>query len=186
MKKLILILLLSFPMQAFAVTLAGVDMPDRASVGANNLLLNGAGIRTRFMFKVYVGALYLGEKRATDEAVLADEKPKRLALHILRHLEAGELMEALRKGLLANLTADEFAPLAARFVQFTKVFRDVGQVNNGDVITIDYLPGVGTVVGVNGKERWRMQGEDFYRGMLKIWLGNKPVQEDLKKELLGG
>ncbi len=186
MKNLIAIIMLCLPMQAFALKVSGVEVPEKVRVESSDLVLNGAGTRTKLVFKVYVAALYLGEKKGTAEDVLADGKPKRVELHMLRHVDAGEFMEAFRKGITANLTAEEFVPLSIRFLQFTKVFTSVGKVEEGSVITLDYLPGVGTVVGVDGKERWRVEGFDFYRGLLKIWLGSKPVQDDLKKSLLGG
>ncbi len=178
-------LLLCLPMQAFAQKVAGVEVADKVHVESGDLLLNGAGIRTKYMFKVYVAALYLGDRKKTAEDVLADEKPKRVALHMMRHLDASEFMEAFRKAIMANLSKEEFNQLALRFLGFAKVFTDVGQVDSGDVITLDYVPGVGTVVSVNGKERKRVEGADFYRGMLKIWLGDKPVDEGLKKKMLG-
>ncbi len=185
MNRLIALLLLCLPLPALALSVAGVDVAEKVHVGSGDLQLNGAGIRTKYMFKVYVAALYLGDRKKTAEDVLADDKPKRVTLHMLRHVDAGEFMEAFRKAIMANLTRDEFNELALRFLAFAKVFTDVGQVDKGDVITLDYAPGVGTVVSVNGKERKRVEGADFFRGMLKIWLGEKPVDEGLKKKMLG-
>ena len=53
-------------------------------------------------------------------------------------------------------------------------------------ITLDWT-GAGTQLLVQGKPAGRpIEGEDFYRALLRIWLGDKPVQDDLKKALLGG
>ncbi len=178
-------LVLCLPLQAWAAKVEGVDLAEKVHMEAGELVLNGAGIRTKYMFKVYVAALYLGDKRTAAEDVLAQDKPMRVELHMLRHVDAGEFMEAFRQAIMANLTKDEFNHLALRFLTFAKVFTDVGQVDKGDVITLDYVPGAGTVVGVAGKERTRVEGLDFYRGMLKIWLGNNPVDASLKKKMLG-
>jgi hypothetical protein len=186
MKKLIAAVLLCLPMQVFALSVAGVDVPEKAHVDSRDLVLNGAGIRTKFLFKIYVGALYLEGKKTTADAVLVDSGAKRVALHIMRHLNGGDLMEAFNKAINANHTPEEYAPLAVRLIQFSRVFREVGEVKKGDVITLDYLPSAGTVVSVNGKEHGRIEGEDFYRALLKIWMGKKPVSEDLKKGMLGG
>lgn len=190
MNKLVAVLLLCLSTQAFAMKVAGIKVEDKARVDSTMLRLNGAGLRSKLIVDIYVAALYMGEKKSTADAVLADAGPKRVALHMMRHVEAGDFMEAFIKAVKANHNPEEFVSLAGRFLKFTRVFTNVGVVEKGDVITLDYLPGADkasaiTVVGVNGKERERMQGEDFYRALLKIWLGENPVQDDLKKELLG-
>ncbi len=190
MKNLIAILLLCLSSQAFAVKVGDVNLDEKIRIGSSDLLLNGAGIRSKMVFKVYVSALYLGEKKNSAEAVLMDAGTKRVELHMLRHVEAGDFMDAFITAIKANHTTAEYVGILGRLVKFTHVFTVVGVVNKGDVITIDYLPGTDkdngvTVVGVNGRERERIFGADFYHAMLKVWLGEKPVQDSLKKEMLG-
>lgn len=186
MNKLIVALLLCLPLQAFAVKIAGMEVPEQAHIGSRDLVLNGAGIRKKIVVKVYVAALYLEKKKNTANEVVYDAGNKRVALYVLRHLNGGDFMEAFNKAINANHTPEEYMPLAARLIRFSRVFRQVGEVDTGDVITLDYSAATGTVVAVNGKEYGRVPGEDFYRALLKIWMGSKPVSEELKMRLLHG
>lgn len=185
MKKLIALCLLCVSCQAFALEVAGVKLDDKAEVGNAALQLNGAGIRTKFFFKVYVGALYLGEKQRAAGAVLADAGAKRVTLHMLRELSSEKLLDAFDHGLAANNTSAELAALDARIKEFSAIFRTAKEVVKGDVITLDYVPGEGTRISINGTEKGRVAGAEFFRALLKVWLGDEPADEDLKKGMLG-
>lgn len=187
MKKLLVMacgLLLSWNSSALEV--AGVKLPDTAQVGSANLQLNGAGIRTKLFFKVYVGALYLPQKQASAEAIIADEHEHRVALHIVRDLSSDKLLNAFNEAIEANHTKDELEALNAQLKQMAEIFNAVKEVKPGDVITLDYLPASGTQISVNGAARGTITGAAFNKALLRIWLGNKPAQEDLKKGMLGG
>lgn len=186
MKKLMGILMLCISTHAVAMTLGGVTLGNTAHVDKSELVLNGAGVRTKAIFNIYVAALYVEKKKTSAAALLADTGAKRIELHVLYRLTAGEFMEAFNKAINANHTPEEYSKVAAQLIHFSRAFREVGEVNKGSVILIDYIPGVGTVLTVNGKERERVAGADFYRAMMKIWLGQNPVQESVKRGLLGG
>jgi hypothetical protein len=176
-----MMLLWALPVSALEV--AGVNVADKARVGAGELVLNGAGIRTRAIFKVYVGALYLGEKKSAAAEVLAQKGAKRVALTMLRELSAQQLNEAFENGIQANHSAAEVDALKPRIAELLSLFTDA---KKGDVILLDFLPESGTAVSVNGTARGKpIAGEDFYRALLRIWLGDKPVDGDLKKGMLG-
>ena len=185
MNKILLLvsgLLLSLNVQALEVS--GVNVSDKAQVGNATLQLNGAGVRTKVVFDIYVAALYLGEKSKKADAVLADAGNKRVALHILFGLKSEALLEAFKNGIDNNHSAAELTALDAPLKKFNAIFNSVPEVHKGDVILIDYLAGVGTKVTVNGVERGVVDGAEFNRALLKIWLGNRPVQDDLKKDML--
>jgi hypothetical protein len=187
MKKLLLIacgLLLSASVSALEV--AGVKLPDTAQVGSASLLLNGAGIRTKLFFKVYVGALYLPQKQKLAEAIIADEHEHRVALHMVRDLSSKKLLHAFIEAIEANHTPAELTGLDEQLKQMTQIFDSMKEVKPGDIITLDYLPASGTQISVNGTALGSIAGAAFNRALLKIWLGSKPAQEDLKKEMLGG
>jgi hypothetical protein len=189
MKNIMGALLLCLSVQAFAgtVTVGGVGLDDKITVNRKALVLNGAGIRTKLIFDVYVGALYLSQKKNSPDDIFADQGPKRVELHILRHLAASDFMDAFNKAINANHTPEEYAPLAARLLRFGRSFREVGEVDKGSLIILDFVPETGmTVLTVNRKEITRIEGADFFNAMLKIWLGKNPVQDSLKKEMLGG
>ncbi len=183
MKRWALAMLLLWTLPAAALELAGINVDNKAKVGASELVLNGAGIRTRVFFKVYVGALYLAEKKSTTADALASGGAKRVALTLLRELSAQQLSEALNDGIHANNSAAEVEALKPRIDELLALFTDG---KKGDVILIDYLPESGAAVSVNGAPRGKpIAGEDFYRALLRIWLGDNPVDNDLKKGMLG-
>ena len=180
------------PWAAPAAELEGVKLPDsvRISDGGAELVLNGAGVRTRFMFRVYVGALYLPKKSAMAAAIINDGGIKRVMMHMLRDVPADQFADALEDGLKNNNPAETLAKLDARVKQLRAVFDAVKVAKSGDVILIDYLPGSapgsGTRVTINGSLKNTIAGEDFNRALLGIWLGDKPADQDLKKGMLGG
>ncbi|MFA7300659.1 MAG: chalcone isomerase family protein [Sideroxydans sp.] len=179
-------LLCMFALPAFAVEVAGVKINDSAQVGAQTLVLNGAGVRNKWMFKVYIGALYLPQKQASAEAIIADEDVHRMALHMMRDLGSKKLYGAFSEAIEANHTSAELAELDAELKQMAQIFDAIKEAKEGDVITLDYLPASGTQIGVNGTVHGTIAGAVFNRALLKIWLGGKPAQESLKKEMLGG
>lgn len=185
MKKLFALLLLCLTAQAFALEVASVKLADNAQVGNVNVQLNGAGIRTKFFIKIYVGALYLPQKQTSAEAIIADEHEHRMALHILHGLSSEKLFNALNEAIEANHTPAELSALNAQLKQMAQIFDAVKEVKTGDVITLDYLPASGTQISVNSALRGTITGATFNRALLKIWLGEKPVQDDLKLKLLG-
>ena len=187
MRTIALVSLLFCAQAALALEIAGVKVDERAALGGAELQLNGAGIRTRIIFKVYVGALYLSSRKSTTAEVLALEGPKRVAMTLLRDLSAEQLVDALELGIRDNHTQAELAGLQARIDALAAIMREVGSAKEGEVITLDFLPGSGTIVTVNGKPRGNpIPGKDFYGALLKIWLGEKPVDGDLKEAMLGG
>ena len=189
MKKLIALFLLCLAAQAFAVEVAGVKLDGKVQVGNATLQLNGAGIRTRIFFDVYVAALYLGEKKTSAASVLADAGEKRMALHMLRDVGAKTLLDAFNAAIAANHTPDELAALDASIKEFSAIFNAMAEVKKGDVIALDYQPpskpSGGTQVSVNGVSKGKIAGAAFNTALLKIWLGEKPAQADLKRKLLG-
>ncbi len=186
MKKILLLGAMLLSLNVHAKELAGVAVADSVQVGGQTLVLNGAGIRTKFFFKIYVGALYLPQKQTSGEAIIADEHPHRMALHILHELSSEKLFNAVKDAMEDNQTAAGMAALAEQMQQMGKIFDTVKMVKPGDVITLDYLPDSGTQISVNGTVCGTISGVAFNRALLKIWLGEKPIQADLKKELLGG
>jgi long-chain acyl-CoA synthetase len=164
----------------------GVKLPDTVQLAGSELTLNGAGVRTRVFFKVYVGALYLPKKAATPDAVLGETGAKRVAMHMLRDLEAEQLLSAFNDGLKKNHAPGELAKLEPQVKQLDAIFAAVKAVKKGDAVLLDYLPGAGTRVTVRGEDKGTIAGEAFNRALLRIWLGEQPADASLKKAMLGG
>jgi long-chain acyl-CoA synthetase len=179
-------LLLLASMQTTALELAGVKLGDTAQVGAQALVLNGAGIRSKWFFKVYVGALYLPQKQTSADMVIAADHPQRIAMHMLRDLGGKKLYGAFNEAIQANHDGAELKAMKAQLKLMADIFNEIGEAKQGDVITLDYQPLGGTRISLNGKVYGTIAGAAFKRALLKIWLGNKPAQDDLKKAMLGG
>jgi long-chain acyl-CoA synthetase len=167
-----------------AAEVGGVKLDDKVSVGGQELVLNGAGIRTRVVFKVYVGSLYLPAKATTPAAVL-DKGPRRIQLNLLRDVGSDEFVGALVDGMKDNNSAAEMAAVKAQVDQLVAIGKALGQVKEKDVITLDFVDG-GTKMAVNGAVKGTLAGDAFNKALTKIWLGDNPVQADLKKAMLGG
>ena len=150
------------------------------------LVLNGAGLRKRAFFQVYAAGLYLAEKKTSAADAIAIPGAKRVAIHMLRNVDAQTFSGALADGIRDNHDEAQAKALAPRVGQLVAIMAEVGEAKEGMRITLDWLPAAGTVLSVNGKPAGSpIAGEDFYRAMLRIWLGDNPVQSDLKKALLG-
>jgi long-chain acyl-CoA synthetase len=179
-------LLFGAAVPAFAAEIEGVKVADRVQVGGTELTLNGAGVRTRVFFKVYVGALYLPKKAGTTDAVLGEAGANRVAMHMLRNLDAEQFASGLHDGLKNNHAPGELAKLEPQVKQLDAIFAAVKAVKKGDVVLLDYLPGAGTRVTVRGEDKGTIAGEAFNRALLRIWLGESPADASLKKAMLGG
>ena len=172
------LLLLSFG--AAAAEVEGVKLEDKTQVEGRELVLNGAGLRKRFVFKVYVIGLYVPQKGSIDAP-----GPKRVAIHMLRNVGAEQFTEALVEGLRANQSEAEFRKLEPRVKELSDVMAQVGEAKKGMALALDWT-GSETRLLVDGKPAGKpIAGEDFYRALLRIWLGEHPVQDDLKRALLG-
>ncbi len=189
MKRMLLVIATAFLASAVhAAEIEGVKLDDRIALspGGPQLVLNGAGKRTWFLFDVYVAGLYLAEKRGGAADAIALAGPKRVSMTLLRDLKAEKFVEALNEGMEANNTPAELAALKAQIAELTATMNAIGQVKKDDVVALDFLPESGTRVLVNGAERGKpIPGPELYRALLRVWLGDKPVQENLKKALLG-
>jgi hypothetical protein len=171
---------------AIALEAGGIRFEDKVSVGGTELVANGAGVRTKFVFDVYAMTLYLPAKAATTEAALAAKAPRRVALQLMRDVKATDFVDALKAGMQANLSEAEFAALKPQVQQFSDIIAAGGEVKKGTQVSIDDVPGAGTRVSIGGQPQGKdIAGEAFYNALLKIWLGEKPVQAELKTKLLG-
>jgi len=180
----LLIALALVALPASATVIEGVTVTDTATLGDKQLVRNGSGVRSRAVFKVYVGSLYLPAKATTLKGVLTDG-PRRIQLNMLRTLPAETLVTAFTDGLNENNTAAELEATTEGRAAMVKIMTGFGEVKEGNVITVDYVGGV-TTITLNGKARGTIAGAPFNTALMKIWLGSKPVQEDLKKAMLGG
>ena len=147
------------------------------------LQLNGIGYRSKFFFKIYIGALYTVTRAKTPEEVLSQTGPKRLLMHFLySEVSREKLVDAWNEGFEENTPAGDLAKLRERIDQFNAMFP---ALHSGDEVVLDYIPGKGTVVTIKGEIKGVIKGEDFNHALLNIWLGDEPADSDLKDALLG-
>lgn len=182
--SLALSLPLFLALPASAAEVAGTHIDDKAIVAGSDLTLNGAGLRTRFMLKIYTIGLYLPKR---GEAPLATTSgPRRIQIVTLRELSAEDFANALIDGIRKNHSDTELAGLQSRVEEFRSVLLGIRTAPSGTQVRIDWLPANGTRLIINNEVRGKdIAGEDFYRALLRIWIGDKPIDEDLKNALLG-
>lgn len=179
--------LLSGTAHAQATTdVADVKFPNTVQVAGQNLLLNGAGVRYKLLFKVYAAGLYLPTKVATTEAVLAERGPRQMRVVMLRDVDGNELGKLFTKGIEANVARAELSKSISGIVQMGEIFSRRSTLKQGDSFAIEWVPGTGTVVLVNGKpEGVPVPEPEFFSAMMAIWLGKSPADAKLKDALLG-
>ena len=172
---------------ASAIEVNDVTVAERVQIGSGgpNLVLNGAGVRTRLVFKIYVAALYLPAKMNSGEEILSNDQPRRLLLHMLRDLTSKELTASMIEALNETLTPAERSPLESRVQQFNAILETLHDLRRGTQIAIDYVPQFGTIVLVDGNEKGRIPGADFNQALLRMWIGARPRDVELRSALLG-
>ena len=186
-RKLILSTVLATALPAFAaIDVKGVKFNDTYQLANQPLQLNGAGIRVKIIVDVYAAGLYVVKKEHSSAALLSEAGPKSMQIVLLRDLSGEEFADAMIKGFKKNNSDNEVAKFQAKLDELHNLMMGFGEVKKGTSIHIDNTPGVGTRVLVDGVQKGSdVAGEEFYAALLRIWLGNSPVDSDLKDALLG-
>ena len=177
-----LLFAVALPLQAAEV--AGVKFEDQARLADTQVALTGAGLRQRFIFDVYAMGLYVRDVKADP---VMQPGAKRVVIRMLRNVDADTFTAALVDGMRPNHDEQTMQALEPRIAALSAIMAQLKEAKKGMTITLDWLPGTGTQMTVDGRLAGApIAGEDFYQALLSIWLGPKPVQEGLKKALLGG
>ena len=161
-----------------------VNVPESVMLdGTNtNISLNGVGMRTKFFFDIYIGAMYLESAVKTRDDALSQKGPKRIFMHFLYdEVTVEKLVAGWNEGFEENLSEQQLAGLAERIQKFNAMFNTA---HAGDEVLLDYLPGLGTRVTIKGKIKGVIEGEDFNHALLNIWLGDEPADDGLKEAML--
>lgn len=174
-------LLLATVLAAHAGTLAGVTLPDAATVGNQRVVLNGMGLREKLMIDIYVGGLYLPAKSQDPAAIIALDQPKRVVMHfIYSRVTRAQMLETFEEGFAALPAAQAHRAEIERMESWVPA-----EVRAGQEITFDYVPGKGTSMLVDGRELGTIPGVEFMKLVFGIYVGPKPPTEALKAGLLG-
>ena len=167
--------------QLHAATLAGVTLPDSQQVGGKNLVLNGLGLRTKMMVKVYVAGLYLEQKSSDPNAIMKSDTPKRIVMHFVYHPSKSQMADAFNDGFKDN-SPDAVKTMKPNIDKLNAALEDL---KAGDEMVFTYVPGTGTNLTINGKDKLTIAGQPFAQALLSVWLGPKPPTADVKKGMLG-
>ena len=178
------------PLAALAATIdvGGVKVEEKVKVANQELILNGSGIRyaAAGLVRVYVASLYLPQKSTTSAQIAALKGAKRMHLNLLRDINANDFSKGLMGGMRANVPAVEQQKHFDALLKLGAIFGQIPSLKKGETITVDSIPGTGTVVLVNGKKVGEsFPDETFFPALLQIWLGPKPIEDSLKPVLLG-
>ncbi len=168
------------------IEMEGQKFEPTVQVGGQTLNLNGVGLRRRAIFKVYVAGLYVAQKSASASALINDKGARRVALRMLRDVDADSFIDSFNDGLKNNLSEAQLTALKPQIDSLAATLKSIGEAKKGDAIDFDYTPDAGTRISVNGQPRGTaIPGGDFFAAVLRIWLGDKPADESLKKGMLG-
>ena len=177
----VLMVLLATPLQAKEI--AGVMVQEVVKTDAGTaMVLNGAGIRSKFFMDIYIAELYMEQPSANVAEIISASGGKRIVMHFLyKEVTKDKLIDGWVEGFSSNSGAEDVKALQERIESFNAMFVDV---KKGDRIVLDFIPGTGTIVTVANEEKGVVEGKDFNDALLLIWLGEKPVNKKLKKQLL--
>ena len=175
------------PLAAAAqVSVSGVKYEEAADLKGSKVQLNGAGVRYKGPFKVYTAGLYLGKKSATTEEALALPGAKRMAVVMLRDIDASELGKLFVRGVEDNMERAAMSRLIPGLMRMSQIFTDHKKLKQGEQFSLDWVPGTGTIVYVRGVQQGEPFREpEFFNALLRIWLGPAPADWRLKESLLG-
>lgn len=177
----------AFSQGVSAAEVAGVKFHDTVKVAGKELVLNGLGVRTKLIFKVYATGLYLPEKMSTTEEIFKADGPRRVQLVMMKDVTSDAFGNAFMDGINNNSNTAEKAKIVTQISKFGEMFALLEGLKKGDVLDLDWVPGTGTTCYLNNKRIGEITpGLDFYNAIMKIWLGEKPADSSLKPRLLGG
>ena len=164
-----------------AASLAGVTMPDTVQVAGKTLVLNGLGLRSKYMVKVYVAGLYLEQKSSDANAIIKVDAPKRIVLQFVHGASKSQMTDAFNESFNDN-TPDAMKTMKP---DIDKLLGAIDAVKVGDQMVFTYVPGTGTTFAQGGQDKVTIPGAPFGQVMFSVWLGPKPPTADCKKGMLG-
>ena len=179
-------LLVSISALAASVEISGVRLDEKIDLRGTPLQLNGAGIRYKVVFKVYVAGLYLTKKAHTPQEAYSVPGPKRLSITLLRDIDSDTLNKSLTEAFENNTPLNEIARFGPGVTRISQALADQGTLHAGDNFTIDGIPDTGTILSIKGVAQGEpMKGDDLFNALIRGWLGPKPADLKLKDALLG-
>ncbi len=173
--------------QAASTDLYGVVFPNQLQLAGSKLELHGAGVRWKFVVKVYAAGLYLvGAKADTVQAVPAAPGPGQLSLAMLRTVGSDQLSQPFMRGIGRNLKSSEALRLTQTLLQTTQELAEFRQFKAVDMLTVDNDPKQGANFRASGRQvHGTVAGSEVLNAAMQIWRGRDPADLQLKDALLG-
>ena len=106
------------------IDVSGVKYEDVIDQRGSKLILNGAGVRYKAVFKVYTAGLYLQKKASTTEDVISMLGSKRITLTMLREVDSNELGKLFTRGVEDNTPKSEIGKLIPGLIKMGQIFSD--------------------------------------------------------------
>lgn len=181
--RLILIFTLLLPSFVSAKEIKGINLPDSIEAASTQLILNGVGLRSKFIFTVYAGGLYLTQLSQDESAIIKADVPMMIRMHFIYDGVSAEKLQTAWKDGFALTAPNADKALQEAMAAFTTMFTVEAKKN--DIYDIIWLPGKGVEVRFNDKVLGMISGLDFKQALFGIWLGKQPVDAKLKEGMLG-
>jgi len=166
------------------IVFEGVTLPRTINFENKTLQLNGAGSRSKMWMEVYIQALYLSQLSQNPKEIINDNQEMSIRIEITSALvSSGKLTRAIHAGFEKSAGAD-FNALKPKMELLKGYLAE--DIKRGDVFELSYNPKDSSVwVTKNGQLKGKVPGFDFKKVFFGIWLGDNPVDEELKNSLLG-
>jgi hypothetical protein len=178
----LLLFVFLFSFQGNATTIHQVDVPETLKINGETLVLNGAGVRQKFLLDIYVGALYLAEKSSDAAKIMDSKSSKCMTLHLLQNLSKGTYAGNVENGIAKNVSEKELEALQHDIDTFNTFFADT---KKGDLVMFTFLADGTSEFFINKKKMGSLKNKTFQQALLKVWLGEKPPTDEIKKAMLG-
>lgn len=167
----------------YAKDVDGIKVDESVRFADTVMSLQGAGVRSKFIFDIYVGALYLKNKSDNPKQIIEGKSPMDIRMIITSSLVTGAKM---KEGF-----GDDFKAMQSLGYNVDKKLLDTflstftTKVHKGDVFDFVYIPDNGVIIYKNSKKTGTVKSFDFKKSLYAIWFSDKPAQESLKKKMLG-
>jgi len=183
LRMMMLTALLIFPISSWSAEIEGVSLPEAIQLEGKTLQLNGAGIRSKFFFDIYVAALYLDQHSSNAGSIITATATKRVSMDFLYdEVSKEKLTDGWNSSFANNQSAQQMRALQERLNRFNSFFVTS---HKGDRIVFYFTESGATHVSINGHQAGSIAGADFQQALLSVWLGNKPADKKLKQAMLG-
>ena len=178
-------LVLCWPFTGRAAEIEGVSFDDVVEVGGQRLALNGTGLREVYIVKTWVAALYTPEPVDNAAVLISDAGPRRIAITLLADLSIERVARSMLDGLRRNHDPILLAAIEKQIAAFVAALASIGPTEKGDTLTLDLANGA-TRLGFNGMSVGEpVEGLLFRDALLRAFVGEQPIDEGLRRGLLG-